>query len=80
MATLQDEMDTIEGGTDYVPNSLIIKSFDNNGLTFKWLESNVSGTADRKQKFIELDESEATTIIKLLDRTAVSSIMISEAI
>jgi len=79
MALIKDTMDTIEQGTDYVTGSLIIKSFDDRGVVLKWLEDNGLGSADRKQKFITLDESEALTIPKIEERTAVSEIMVSEA-
>lgn len=72
MATINDEKVLIKGGGNYVPGSLIVKSADDCGIVFKWLETN-GATADRKQCFIELDEAEAD-ILKYDDRTAVSKI------
>jgi len=80
MANVQDKINTIEAVQDYVPNSIIIKSYDNKGLVLKWLEENQSNTADRKEKFIELDESEKQSVPKLLDRTAVSEIIVNNAV
>ena len=74
--TIQDKIDAIEAGTDYVPNSLVVKSFDERGCTFKWLEKNIYDTADRKQNFIELNPDEKDKSLPL--RTAVNEIMISE--
>jgi len=78
MATIQDKINTIEDGADYVPNSLIIKSHDNKGCVLKWLESNQSGTGDRKERFVELDETEATTVLRLFNKTAVSDIDVND--
>ena len=72
MATIKAEKDIITGGGNYVPGSLIVKSHDDCGIVLKWLETNGT-TADRKECFIELDETEAG-ISEYDDRTAVSKI------
>ena len=54
MATIQDKIDTIEEADNYIAQSLIIKSYDNRGLTVKWLEENADptdGTANRKERY-----------------------------
>ena len=37
MATLKDKWDDIEGDSDYVTGSLILKSGDSRGAVLKWL-------------------------------------------
>ena len=78
MATLKDKKDAIIAGENYVAGSLIIKAADNYGVVLKWLEKGTPNTtADRKERFIELDESEAN-IAKYDDRTAVSTIDVND--
>lgn len=77
MAKVKDEITTIKSSEGYVGGSFLIKSADNNGMVVKWLKDKGDGTADRQQKFIELDKSEAKTIPKYGDRTAVSIIMVN---
>jgi len=51
MAIVQDEVDTIEAGGNYVNNSLIVKEYDENGIVLQWLE-NLGGVSVTKKKFI----------------------------
>lgn len=53
MATVQDVIDGIEAGTDFVVNSLIIKSAGNNGCTIKWLEE-YGSLASRYEMYLGL--------------------------
>ena len=76
MATVQDKMNEITNGANYVSGSLIIHSLDDYGTVIKWLE-NIGGVAERKKLFIELDPAESN--VKLEDRTASSSIEIEPA-
>lgn len=71
MVTVQTKMDEIENGTNYVSNSLIIKSHDDRGMILKWLEQS-NGVAERKERFIELDEEESNMALE--SRTAINDI------
>ncbi|RLE39469.1 hypothetical protein DRJ17_00785 [Candidatus Woesearchaeota archaeon] len=73
MVTVQEKMDAIESGPNYVHGSLIIKSYDDRGVVLKWLEQS-SGVAERKEHFIELNEDESN--MPLENRTAVNDIEI----
>lgn len=78
MATLKDEIVIIKNSTGYVKGSFWIKSADNDGIVVKYLKDKGDGTADRQEKFIELKKSEAKTIPKYKNRTAVSTIMVND--
>ncbi len=73
MVTVQEKMDTIEAGPNYVSGSLIIKSSDDRGVVLKWLEQS-NGVAERKEHFIQLDEDESN--LPLEERTAINDIEI----
>ena len=69
MTTLQEKWDTIELDSDYVPKSLIMKSWDYRGATLKWLVDN-GGVANRKERFFELDQNS----IKVFKKDVLSEI------
>jgi len=71
MVTIQDKIDEIKNGPNYVNGSLIIYSLDDEGVVYKWLE-NTGGVAERKKLFIELDPNDADKALE--ERTAVSNI------
>lgn len=77
MATFKDEITIIKNSTGYVKGSFYIKSADDDGIVVKYLKDKSDGTSDRQEKFIELKKSEAKTISKYIDRTAVSTIMVN---
>ena len=76
MVTIQEKIDEIKNGSSYVNGSLIIYSLDENGVVYKWLESN-NGVAERKKLFIELDPKESNIVLE--KRTAVNYIEIEPA-
>ena len=76
MVTVQEKIDEIEGGANYVTNSLILKSHDDRGLVLKWLEQD-TGVAERKELFIELNEDESHMAVE--KRTAINSIEVEPA-
>ncbi len=79
MATLKDKKDVIKNGPNYVAGSLIVKAADDCGVVLKWLEKGTPDTtADRKERFVELDETEAKTIPAYDDRTAASTIDVND--
>ena len=80
MAEVKDEIQTIKNSPGYVNGSFVIKSADDHGMVIKWLKDLGDGTADRQQKFIELKKSEAKTIPKYRNRTAVSTIIVNNPI
>ena len=49
--TIQDVLDLYEAEENYVGNSMINKSFDDNGATYKWLSLNDNG-AFRREVFM----------------------------
>ena len=74
--TVKDKKNEITGGGSYIEGSLIVKAADDFGIVLKWLEENAdpsNGTSDRKERFVELDPTEAKTISAYDDRTAVST-------
>lgn len=76
MVTIQDKIDEIKNGSNYVNGSLIIYSLDEQGVVYKWLE-NINGVAERKKLFIELDPIDANKALE--ERTAVSNIEVEPA-
>lgn len=52
---------------DYVPNSLIVKSYDDNGATYKWLEKINDELAERHERFFAFEAGQSSTA--LVDRT-----------
>jgi hypothetical protein len=76
MVTVQEKMDEIENGVNYVNGSLVIKSYDDRGVVLKWLEQS-AGVAERKKLFIELNEDESN--LALEKRTAINFIEIEPA-
>ena len=75
MATIQDKIDAIEALSDYVANSLFLKSFDECGVVFKWLKDKGDGTADRQQKFFGTDTDDKEKPIP--QRTVVSDVYVN---
>ena len=62
-------LDTIKAGNDYVVNSLINKSFDDLGATYKWLER-MREKAARREIFISTTGTgtlEGRTVIEFLE-------------
>jgi hypothetical protein len=51
MATIQDKLDIITAGDNYITGSLLRKSFDLTGAVYKWLETNTIGEANKRSKF-----------------------------
>ncbi|MCF7859185.1 MAG: hypothetical protein K9N07_07670 [Candidatus Cloacimonetes bacterium] len=76
MVTVQEKIDEIENGLNYVTNSLILKSHDDRGLVIKWLEQDL-GVAERKEIFIELNEDESHMAVE--KRTSINSIEVEPA-
>lgn len=68
---VQDKINEIENGPNYVNGSLIIKSYDDRGLVMKWLEQ-FEGVAERKELFIELNEDESHLDVE--ERTALNQV------
>lgn len=81
MATLRDKIQDIKNSTGYIAGSFIIKSADDDGLVAKWLEENADpgdGTANRKQRFMQLKKSEAKTILQYRKRTVLYTIDVND--
>jgi len=74
--TVAEFLTTIKQASDYYPNSLTLKSFDNYGCVYKYLV-NCKYYASRQEIFIELDSNESE--LDLLNRTVVSTVIIQEA-
>jgi len=72
--TVKDILDSYKAGTNYVVNSMIVKSYDDYGCTYKWLCINNSKIAFRKQIFIATTGTET-----LEDRTVLVYVDIGEA-
>jgi len=68
---VQDKINEIESGPNYVNGSLIIKSYDDRGLVMRWLEQ-FEGVAERKELFIELNEDESHLDVE--ERTALNQV------
>ena len=76
MVTIQDKIDEIKNGSNYVTGSLMIHGLDEDGVVYKWLE-NLDGVAERKKLFIELDSNDSDKILE--ERIAVNNIEIEPA-
>lgn len=73
---VSDKLNEIKQLSDYVYNSLYLKSSDNYGCVYKWLVKG-KDVATRKEIFIALDESE---ILKSLpEKTVIDSIEVYPA-
>ena len=72
--TVQDVLDAYTGEANYIANSMIVKSFDDNGATYKWLCKNSNGAgAFRREIFIA-----TSTTGTLEDRTVTTHVEISD--
>jgi len=73
--TVQDILDEHTGEANYIVNSMIVKSFDDNGCTFKYLCQNSGGAgAFRREIFI----ATSTSGIPIEERTVITHVEISE--
>jgi len=72
--TVQDVLDLYMAEENYVEGSIINKSFDDEGCTYKWLSSNSAKTAFRREVFIH-----TSTTGTLEDRTVVNYREIADA-
>ncbi len=77
--TVSELLSNIKNQQYYFPGSLILKSSDEQGAVYKWLEK-ANGTAYRKEIFIELNPDEEESGITLENKTVVSYIEIVPAI
>ncbi len=73
---VSDLLISIAENSDYVANSLLLKSSDNKGCSYKWLIK-AGDIAYRKQIFIALDPEESE--LELLDKTVINYIEVSPA-
>lgn len=71
--TVQDVLDIYEAEDSYVSNSMVNKSYDDNGCTYKWL-ARAGSKAFRREVFMC-----TTGTGTLTGRTAVEYIEIDEA-
>ena len=46
---------------DYVSNSLIVKNYDDNGATYKWLEKINDELAERRERFFAFQTGQSAT-------------------
>jgi len=72
--TVQEALDTFTCETNYVTNSIISKSYDDNGCTYKWLHKNKDSSAFRREVFIATTGTGA-----VLGRTVIEFVEIGEA-
>lgn len=73
---VSEKLTALKAEPDYVANSMILKSSNSEGCTYKWLSLNPSGTfAVRREIFISTSTTEET----VESRTIISSIEISPA-
>jgi len=73
---VSEYLTTIKNQENYVTNSLFLKSSDNYGCVYKFLEKNIIG-AMRREIFIELNSEESE--VALLDKTVVSYVEVLPA-
>ena len=74
---VEELLNQIKNKENYIINSIILKSNDNYGCVYKWLEE-YNGYANRKEIFIQLDETQ--TNLQLEDKTVVGYIEIIPAL
>lgn len=72
---VSDVLNGIKADTNYVINSLIVKSFNDDGCTFKWLTATTGNSAIRKEIFI----ATSNVTENLEDRTVITAVEIGEA-
>ena len=72
--TVQDVLDIYEAEENYVVQSIINKSYEDLGCTYKWLCKNTGGGAFRREIFIS-----TTGTGTLVERTVIEYTEISEA-
>lgn len=73
---IKEYLNSIESNPNYIVGSLYLKSWDNTGCVYKWLEKNSIGSF-RKQVFITLNPEESD--IELINKTFIDSIDIFPA-
>ena len=56
--TVQDVLNTVKAGNNYVTNSLVIKSSDAGGVVYKYLETNDMSIGIRREIFIATEVGE----------------------
>lgn len=74
--TIFQFLETIKDYDDYVPGSLYLKSYDNYGCVYKWLEKGIL-YGRRRKIFIELDPNEHE--LELVNKTYINSIEVFPA-
>jgi len=77
--TIQDKIDGIEQGANYVSGSLTMETYYDSGCIISWLESNAQNTADFRKKFFETDPDARDSggmKITIYDRDVLSEIFI----
>jgi len=74
--TIQEFITQIANDGDYVNHSLVLKSYDDYGCVYKWLQK-CNNLAIRKEIFIELDIEEVE--LELLNKTVIASIEVNPA-
>jgi hypothetical protein len=74
---VNEYLETIKNKSNYVNNSLYLKSADNLGCIYKYLIKQNDETAYRKEIFIELNSEESE--LDLLDKTVISYIEVYPA-
>jgi len=76
--TVQDVLDLYIAEDNYVENSMINKSSNDEGCTYKWLFKNTSGSGFRREIFISIEEAVSGETLE--DRTVISYIEIFPAL
>jgi phage-related protein len=74
---ISEYLNNIKDKSNYVHNSLFLKSLDEYGCVYKYLIRLVDDSANRKEIFIELDETESE--LDLLDKTVINAIEVYPA-
>ena len=68
--TVKNVIDSYKADTNYVINSMILKSYDDYGCTYKWLCTNDTNIAFRREVFIATEGTgtlEDRTVLKYVD-------------
>lgn len=72
--TVREKLEIIEAESGYVINSLILKSYDDYGGTWKWLQKSVQGFGYRREIFLAFEGSG-----DIMDKTILDEIEILPA-
>jgi len=80
MATIQDKLDAIEAGADYVDDSLMLGDSDNSFAKYSWLEDGPNGEAISKEVFYTYtwDDTKAREAQTVVVETNVATVVIGE--